>query len=63
MNDFNNFKEDFGSYEYLFINQNFSNLYNDLKLPMDSRKGDANRSYGFINFRHPLFLLEFYKEN
>lgn len=30
---------------------------------MDSRKGDANRSYGFINFRHPLFLLEFYNEN
>ena len=37
-------------------------MYNDLKLPKDSNSRDANKSYGFINFRHPLFLHEFYKE-
>ena len=43
------------------INRNHAGKYNFFYLPIDF-KNDANVGYAFINFIHPLFILDFYAE-
>ena len=43
------------------FDQKHANRYNVLKLPWDSAH-NANKSYLFINFRHPLYAYEFYMD-
>lgn len=53
-------------YTYEQIKSHFDerhlNRYNDLKVPWDN-SNNAGKSYLFINFRHPLFVYEFYMDH
>ena len=53
-------------YTYEQIKNHFderhSNRYNDLKVPWDAAN-NAGKSYLFINFRHPLYVYEFYMDH
>lgn len=43
------------------INKNHKERYDFLYLPIDFQH-QANVGYAFINFLHPLFILDFFKE-
>jgi RNA recognition motif-containing protein len=54
-------------YTYAEIKEDFQknhkNRFNDLRLPMDKNQPEkTGRGYCFINFRHVLFVLDFYND-